>query len=298
MQCERVEGGSGLNTIECFSKSTKNLITDCPSDSKNGEELSCDLYSRYICGLCRVGDVDSAMAFLSEMEALGFRPNHMSYSSLTTALGGVGRTSEAEAVFREMIIIDDLGMKGNRETFEILLDYHVCAGQLKDTWSVTAKMKQEGIQLNSFDYSKVIDLYRDNGMCKKATGIEGIRPDITAWNSLIRWYCKLEELANALELFTKIQEQGGLYPDPKIFIAIISRLGEHRKWDGINNNFEKMKTRGHQRSGEINAVIVDIYGQCGRFQDAAECINALRSEGVHLSASMFCLLANMPMLSR
>ena len=112
------------------------------------------------------------------------------------------------------------------------------------------------------------------------------------WNSLIRWHCKHGELANALELFTKMQEQGGLNPDPKIFITIISRLGEQGKLDVIKNNFDKMKFRGHQRSGAIYAVLVYIYGQYGRFQDAEECINALKSEGVQLSAGMFCLLAN------
>lgn len=53
-----------------------------------------------------------------------------------------------------------------------------------------------------------------------------------------------------------------------------------------------MKYRGLQRSGIIYAVLVDIYGQYGKFQDAEECLAALKSEGVQPSASMFCALAN------
>ncbi|KAF7146868.1 hypothetical protein RHSIM_Rhsim03G0219800 [Rhododendron simsii] len=53
-----------------------------------------------------------------------------------------------------------------------------------------------------------------------------------------------------------------------------------------------MKCRGHQKSGAIYSVLVDIYGQYGRFQDAEECVNALKVEGIQLSASIFCVLAN------
>eukprot|EP00268_Persea_americana_P041022 TRINITY_DN4084_c0_g2_i5.p1 TRINITY_DN4084_c0_g2~~TRINITY_DN4084_c0_g2_i5.p1 ORF type:complete len:151 (+),score=29.81 TRINITY_DN4084_c0_g2_i5:190-642(+) len=119
---------------------------------------------------------------------------------------------------------------------------------------------------------------------------EGIRPNITTWNSLIRWHCSAGKLDRALEFFIKMQDHG-LYPDPKIFITIISRLGEQGKWDKIKKNFESMKYRGLQRSGIIYAVLVDIYGQYGKFQDA-ECLAALKSEGVQPSASMFCALAN------
>ncbi|KAF1001486.1 hypothetical protein AG4045_002499, partial [Apium graveolens] len=86
---------------------------------------------------------------------------------------------------------------------------------------------------------------------------EGISPDITTWNSLIQWHCKHGELSIALELLAKMQQQG-LYPDVKIFVTIISRLGS----------------------------------RYGRFQDAEESINALKSEGVQLSANLFCVLAN------
>ena len=116
---------------------------------------------------------------------------------------------------------------------------------------------------------------------------EGIKPDITTWNSLIRWHCKAGDSSKALKLFTQMLEQG-LYPDPKIFITIISHLGEQGKWD-VMKNFETMKYRGHKKSGAIYAVLVDIYGQYGRFDDAEVCISALKSEGVQPSASIFCL---------
>ena len=53
-----------------------------------------------------------------------------------------------------------------------------------------------------------------------------------------------------------------------------------------------MNCRGYKKSGVIYAVLVDIYGQYGKFQDAEECVAALKSEGLLTSASTFCVLAN------
>ena len=53
-----------------------------------------------------------------------------------------------------------------------------------------------------------------------------------------------------------------------------------------------MKIRGNKEYGAVYAVLVDIYGQYGKFQNAGECVQALKSEGVLVSPSIFCVLAN------
>ncbi|KAI5348800.1 hypothetical protein L3X38_001687 [Prunus dulcis] len=73
-------------------------------------------------------------------------------------------------------------------------------------------------------------------------------------------------------------QEEGLYPDPKIFVTVISRLGEQGKWNMIQKTFENMKRRGHKKSGTIYAALVDIYGQYGKFKDAEACISALKAE--------------------
>ena len=44
--------------------------------------------------------------------------------------------------------------------------------------------------------------------------------------------------------------------------------------------------------GVVYAILADIYGQYGTFQNAEECIQALKSEGLVVSPSIFCVLAN------
>jgi pentatricopeptide repeat protein len=87
-------------------------------------------------------------------------------------------------------------------------------------------------------------------------------------------------------------QEEGMYPDPKIFITIISRLGEQGKWDELKRLFDKMRNRGFKDSGAVYAVLVDIYGQYGLFRDARECVAALKAEKLQLTPSIFCVLAN------
>ncbi|KAG7014862.1 Pentatricopeptide repeat-containing protein, mitochondrial, partial [Cucurbita argyrosperma subsp. argyrosperma] len=325
---------------------------------KDQEELSGDLCNCLIRDYCKVGNVDAAMSLLSHMEAVGLHASVASYTYLIEAHGNVGRTLEADILFQEMIsfgrtprttvcnallrgflrkglldlasdalvLMSDLDIQKNQETYEILLDYHANAGRLEDTWSIINEMKRKGFELNSFVYSK------NNGMWKKAVGIvdeirksgiyvdkhiynsiidtfgkygqlpealevfkkmqqDGVMPDITTWNSLIQRNCKSGNLATALELFTDMQEQG-MHPDPKIFITLISSLGEQGKWDIIKKNLDSMKLRGHKNSGLVYEILVDIYGQYGQFRDAEKCISALKSAGLLPSASNFCIIAN------
>lgn len=328
------------------------------------EELSRDSCNCLIRDYCKVGSIDAAMSLLAHMESVGLRATLASYTCLIEALGNVGRTLEADIIFQEMIsfgckprtivcnallkgflrkglldlvsgvlmLMSNLNIQKNLETYEILLDYHANAGRLEDTWSTINEMKQNGFDLNSFVYSKIIVIYQNNGMWKKAVGIveeirkSGISVDKHIYNSIIETFGKYGQLSEALEVFKRMQQDGvmpnittwnsliqwsckagnvatalelftemqeqGMHPDPKIFITLISSLGEQGKWDVIKKNLDSMKLRGHKHSGLVYEILVDIYGQYGQFQDAEKCISALKSAGLIPSTSIFCIIAN------
>lgn len=96
----------------------KNLIIECTDSHGTGKELSWELRNDIICDCCKVGDIDRAMTLLAQLEALGFQPNLISYTLLIEALGNIGRTLEAEAVFHEMICS---GFKPRVKVYNVLL---------------------------------------------------------------------------------------------------------------------------------------------------------------------------------
>ncbi|KAE9464647.1 hypothetical protein C3L33_03446, partial [Rhododendron williamsianum] len=136
-------------------------------------------------------------------------------------------------------------------------------GMWKKAMSIVREIKEMGVSLDKKIYNSIIDTFGKYGDLGEALEVfekmqeEGIKPDIMTWNLLIKWHCNSGYIDHALELFAKMQEQG-LYPDPKIFICSLVVWGS----------------------------------RYGRFEDAEECVNALKVEGIQLSASIFCVLAN------
>ncbi|KAH6797072.1 hypothetical protein C2S52_021626 [Perilla frutescens var. hirtella] len=92
--------------------------------------------------------------------------------------------------------VDDMGLERNRKMFEILIDYYVNAGRLNDMWLVLAEKKIKGYDPNSYVYSKIIEIYRDNGMWKKAMGM-----DRRIYGSVTDTFSRNGELGEALEVF-------------------------------------------------------------------------------------------------
>ena len=244
-------------------------------------------YAYLIEALGSVGRTLEADCLFQEMRGFGLKPRTKLYNVL---LRGCLKKGLLGVSMRVLAVMDGPGIPRNRETYEILLDYYVSAGRMEDTWSVINEMKRRQFRLSSFVCGKVIGLYQDNGMWKKAMDVveeiremgmsldrqiynsiidtfgkygeldealqvfekmqrESVRPDITSWNSLILWHCRAGDISKALELFTEMQEQG-LHPDPKIFITIISRLGEQGKWDVEDiRNYELQRVQ--EKRGDI-----------------------------------------------
>ncbi|KAG2287387.1 hypothetical protein Bca52824_046991 [Brassica carinata] len=163
------------------------------------------------------------MSLLAELDSLGSQPDPRSYVTLIETLSALGRTLEADALFQEVIrsglhgsyplrfynallggylrkgqlelalrVLDHMELENvekNQETCEILLNYFVGAGRLEESWRVVNEMKK--FPLTSFVYGKIIRIYRDNGMWKKALGIVeeiseiGLPMDVEIYNSII-----------------------------------------------------------------------------------------------------------------
>ncbi|XAR52102.1 hypothetical protein NMG60_11020003 [Bertholletia excelsa] len=224
------------------------------------------------------------MLLVAQMEALGLCLDAISYVCLIAALGNAGRTVEADAIFQDML---HSGIKLRLKVDNILL-----AGRMEDTLSIIGKMRKDGSQLNSFVYSKVIGLYRDNGMWKKAMDIV---------QEIKEMEVSLDK--RLLSCLLKMLEQG-LYPDPNIFLTIISRLGEQGKWDMIKKNYENMKCRASERSGIILCNFgykkmkllargrVEILRRKGLCEQTVKVLQLMEVEGIEPNLIMLNVLIN------
>jgi pentatricopeptide repeat protein len=119
----------------------------------------------------------------------------------------------------------------------------------------------------------------------------GVKPDIGTWNALINWHCKGGDLKGAVRFLFLGNTRARPVPGSENISQYNYPFRGARK---VGHDMEIIRlyvNKGNRQSGVIYAILADIYGQYGQFRNA-ECVAAIRSEGVMLSASVFCALAN------
>ncbi|XP_018483210.2 putative pentatricopeptide repeat-containing protein At5g36300 [Raphanus sativus] len=254
------------------------------------------LYNALLGGYLRKGQLEFALRVLDRMELENVDKNQETCEILLNYYVTAGRLEESWRVVNEM----------KRRKFPLtsfvygrIIRIYRDNGMWKKALGIVEEISEIGLPMDVVLYNSIIDTFGKYGeldealqVLRKMQGSNDLKPDISTWSSLIRWHCHHGAVDKALELFTMMQDQG-LYPDPRMFVKLITLLGEKGSWDMISKSFESIKCKEERRDTRaMYAALVEIVGQFGSFQDPEELVGKLKSEGVAPSVNMFCTLAN------
>ncbi|XP_024007202.1 putative pentatricopeptide repeat-containing protein At5g36300 [Eutrema salsugineum] len=252
-------------------------------------------YNALLSGYLRKGQLELAFRVLDHMEAGNVEKDQESFEILLSYYVGAGRLEESWRVVNEM----------KKRKFQLssfvygkIIRIYRDNGMWKKALGIVEEIVEIGLPMDVEIYNSIVDTFGKYGELDESLKVlwkmqksSDSKPNISTWNSLIRWHCHHGALDVALELFTMMQDQG-IYLDPRIFVKLITRLGEKGNWNMISKSFESVECKEHRDTRAIYAALVEIIGQFGSFQDAEELVCKLKSEGVAPSANMFCTLAN------
>nr|POF05751.1 pentatricopeptide repeat-containing protein, mitochondrial [Quercus suber] len=73
---------------------------------------------------------------------------------------------------------------------------------------------------------------------------------------------------------------------------MISCFGEQQRWKDVKGLFGRMQSQGLLPNVVTYTTLVDIYGKSGRFDDAIECLDVMKSAGLKLPSTMYNALIN------
>ncbi|CAI6004684.1 unnamed protein product [Closterium sp. NIES-65] len=137
-----------------------------------------------------------ALQLLADMEAAGFPPTVQTYRDLVRVLAAAGRVEEAEAAVREM---QERGMEGNAGVFHALACALCSAGRWQDAVALVEKISRA----------------------------EDAQPAVVTWTGLIRACERSNRLADAAQVFLKMQKQGCTpnITTCNIMITVFARTG-------------------------------------------------------------------------
>ncbi|KAJ0234445.1 putative pentatricopeptide repeat-containing protein [Hirschfeldia incana] len=250
-------------------------------------------YNALLGGYLRNGQLEFALRVLDRMELDNVEKNQETCEILLNYYVNAGRLEESWRVVNEM---KKRKFPLSSFVYGKIIRIYRDNGMWKKALGIVEEISEIGLPLDVEIYNSIIDTFGKYGeldeslqVLRKMQSSDDLKPNISTWNSVIRWHCHHGAVDEAVELFGMMQDQG-VYPDLRMFVKLITRLGEKGRWKMISRSFESMKCRGDARA--VYAALVEIVGQFGSFQDPEELVGKLKSEGVAPSANMFCTLAD------
>jgi pentatricopeptide repeat protein len=267
-------------------------------------------YNIFIAAYARAGQKELASELLSAMINASLKPNVISVNALISGFYHFGLCADALEVFRYMQLLSTADAK-----YWTFLD-NSCPIQpnsttLTSVLSLLTDLKldrlgkqvhcyalRSGLTSNVFVSSKLVDLYGKAGdMVSAANVFQGIRnKNVVTWNSLLAAYKHNKKPQVALKLFYEMLDCDLLPNLVTVQIALLSSgmtmaLGYGRELHGyIHKNWP----RGYPDT--LASALIDMYGKCGKVEDARFVFERCGEKDVAVWNAMMCcyLLHRMP----
>ena len=118
--------------------------------------------------------------------------------------------------------------------------------------------------------SALIEMYAKCGSMLEAQQVFDIRQarSLIEWTSLISGYARNGENDIVFELFEKMREEEGLWPDEVTFLSLLSACCHVGLVNHGQRYFDAMKKYGITPSIKHYNCMIDLFGRAGRLEEA------------------------------
>lgn len=196
------------------------------------------------------------------------------------------RFDEAVALFREM---QNEQIKPDRFTVVALLTGCAQQGALEQGRWVHRYIDENGIVVDRVVATALIEMYAKCGFVKKSMEIfRGLKARDTAlWTSIISALAMNGETAEALNLFTEMN-QVGAKPDGITYIGVLSACNHGGLVDEACRHFHSMEKMFHIKPEmEHYGCMIDLLGRAGRLGEAEMFIKDVPKENKEIVVPLY-----------
>lgn len=169
----------------------------------------------------------------------------------------------------------------NRHTFVLLLKACACLKDMQQGQAYHAEVLQQGIEMDLFVGSTVIDMYAKCGYLWEAQELfDRIAvKDVVLWNALLGGYVEHGEDHRALEVFVRMQFEK-VSPDTVTFSCILKASGNLGAITKGGDVFEEIVAKGLERDLSVSSSVIDMYVKSGFLMAAHNVLKSLPVKGV------------------
>ncbi|KAK4800647.1 hypothetical protein SAY86_021134 [Trapa natans] len=223
-------------------------------------------------GYAKVGDLEAAWKVFDEMP----RRDIASWNALITGLAQGSRPHEAMALFKRMR--DNEGMKPNEVTVLGALSACSQLGAIGEGEMVHEYIRHENLDANVQVCNVVIDMYSKCGFVDRAFEVFNSMPcrkELITWNTMIMGFAMQGDGHRAIELFERMDQNGGTRPDAVSYLAVLCACNHAGLVVEGLRLFYSISDSGMAPNIKHYGTIVDLLGRAGRINEAYNIITSM-----------------------
>ncbi|GAB4856729.1 hypothetical protein Ancab_014643 [Ancistrocladus abbreviatus] len=190
-------------------------------------------YTTVISALLKAGSMDKARQVLAEMTRIGVPANRVTYNILLKGYCKQLQIEKAKELVREMA--ENVGISPDVVSYNTLIDGCILVDDSAGALSYFNEMRARGITPTKISYTTLMKAFALSGQPKLANKVfdemlkdPRVKVDQVAWNMLVEGYCRLGLVEEAKKVVQTMREHG-FYPDVATYGSLANGIALARK---------------------------------------------------------------------
>lgn len=242
-------------------------------------------YTTVISALVAAGDMPRARAVLGEMAAAGVPANRVTYNVLLKGYCQQLQISKARELLEEMVT--GAGIQPGVVTYNTLMDGCVLADDSAGALAFFNEMRSRGIAPSTVSYTTLMKAFAVSGQPKLAHKVfeemerdPRVTVDAAAWNMLVEGYCRLGLVDTAKQVVERMKERGA-QPDVATYGSLAKGIALARKPGEALVLWNEVKERCLEEADEeLLGALADVCVRAAFFKKALEIVACMEEKGI------------------
>ncbi|KAL8247406.1 hypothetical protein R6Q59_008622 [Mikania micrantha] len=221
------------------------------------------MYTTLMKGYMKAGRIKDTVRMLEAMrnqQDSSSHPDHVSYTTVVSALVNVGSMEKARQVLTEMT---RSGIQANRVTYNILLKGYCQQLQLANARETIKEMINAGIE-----------------------------PDAVSYNTVIDGSILIDDCAGALEFFNEMRARG-IAPTKISYTTLMKAFSVSGQPKLAHDVFNEMEKDPRVKVDLVAwNMLIEAYGRAGMLDPAKDLVEKMRKKGVYPDVATYGSLAH------
>jgi pentatricopeptide repeat protein len=224
----------------------------------------------------QAGNIEKVLQVWDDMEKQRGQANAVTYGCMIDACVKCNRLDKAKEIFKGM---RETGKHRNTIIYTTMIKGFGLEKDLPRALELFREMPYEGVPRNTITYNSIMDACVKGGDLVTAESLlheitvpnSPLEPDLITFSTLLKGYCHIGDLDNALRITEAIKSRG-LRCDELVYNTLMDGCVKANDVAAGVGLFEEMVHMGMRPSAITHSILARLYQKAGYEEDAADAV--------------------------